>query len=176
MRRLALVAMTLFLAAIAPTVAASNDLGIHTGTNGYLEVRQYFVQTQTAAQISWNNSNNINPTDLTVVMCTQNGSVSCGIKEVNIADSDWGDSGWYGQWDCISWESPTVCDTGWVDLNTYYGPYTDNVMRSLVCHEVGHAMGLAHTSDSTSCLLTYSPPWPVYLNAHDVGIINSKYP
>lgn len=161
----------------ATVVLGTNDLGFTTGTNTILTIRQWYLAVQTANAVSFNNTNSVDPTDLTTQTCTQNNNVSCSLKEVNIEDSDFGDVGWVGEQYCASWQTPyTVCDYGSVLINQYYGPYTDNVMRSIVCQEVGHAMGLDHhATDTTSCMLELSPPWPVYLNTHDKNLINSKY-
>lgn len=172
-RMLAVVFGVVLGSAVASTALGSNDIGYEMGTNTILTIRQWYLQVQTAYAVTYNNSNNVDPTDLSTQTCTQNNNVSCSVKEVNIEDDDYGDTGWYGWSPCQSWETPTVCDWGITFINLHYAPYTDNKMRSLVCHEVGHHISLAHSTESNSCMVVLG--FPVFLTTHDKGVVNSNY-
>lgn len=113
------------------------------------------------------------PTDLTV---TQYSTTSC-TQETCVMDSNYGNNGAYGWNACYpgatSGSHPNqTCSNDWVRLNEY--PYAQRpTADALACHELGHAVGLQHTSDS-SCLSTALPGFTV-LTSHDRGNINARY-
>jgi hypothetical protein len=45
----------------------------------------------------------------------------------------------------------------------------------VTCHEVGHGIGLDHSTDSTSCLQTNNVYSVVHYSAHDVNHINGRW-
>ena len=98
-------------------------------------------------------------------------------KEVNVFDFDYGDTGWFGRWYCNTWGAGNVCNVGTVNINLFPKPplpLNDIEARSIVCEEVGHSVGLAHSGAADSCM---SQDWnDTLLNAHDKGeILNGRY-
>jgi len=47
--------------------------------------------------------------------------------------------------------------------------------RFLTCHELGHGIGLDHSTDSTSCLQTGQAYSVTHYSAHDVAHINGRW-
>lgn len=92
-------------------------------------------------------------------------------------DSNYGNNGVYGWNACYpggtSGSHPNqTCSNDWVRLNTYaYAQRPSN--DALACHELGHAVGLRHTT-ATSCLNTTLPGSTV-LTDHYRTHINGHY-
>jgi hypothetical protein len=120
--------------------------------------------------------NEYNPTDLTVY---QYSTTSC-TQETCAMDSDYGNNGVYGWNACYpgatSGSHPNqTCSNDWVRFNTYFTPPSPG--HSYVsCHELGHAVGLRHSSENASCLRTVLAGGnTAALTSHDRGHINSHY-
>jgi hypothetical protein len=114
----------------------------------------------------WNEDNNVVWSD---VFPTSSHTPCLG--EVDVFDGDYGDTNWSGFYDCLDFDDP-VCSWGRIRLNLFYS-HDLSARRWVVCQEVGHSLGLNHSSDSNSCMKnTYdSSPW---LTSHDLAEINSQ--
>ncbi len=80
-----------------------------------------------------------------------------------------------GHVQCVSTNSATRCEKHEMRFDTSYtsGATTTN-RRSLACHENGHTIGLAHRTDSTSCMEPALNGVTAY-SSHDVAHINANY-
>lgn len=178
--------MILMLGA-APVALASNfgstgNSGLTGTTNGVwlTNNRNFYVGrvalTSTySAAVSSVMTNHYNPTDLIVYVSSPSYCDSSSI-DACVFDSNFGDNGLNGWNACdgpVSGSHPTRrCDTQWVRINTYYSPPANRI----VCHEVGHSVGLRHTSDAASCLKRSADGGnSSSLTAHDKGHINANY-
>jgi hypothetical protein len=62
-----------------------------------------------------------------------------------------------------------------ITLDTTFGRTSSSAKRrNTSCHELGHSLGLKHTSDRTSCMLSYSSTVK-YPSRTDVKTLNSMY-
>jgi hypothetical protein len=64
---------------------------------------------------------------------------------------------------------------GRFDLADFDG-FTALEKRAVTCHELGHGIGLDHSTDSTSCMQTNDPsPGDKYYSSHDIAHINGRW-
>lgn len=121
-------------------------------------------------------TNQFNPTDL-VATVEANNETCARTSRVCAFDSNYGNNGLYG-WTACNYGSvgsnPTrTCAHQWVRFNEAYTPPS---YQRLVCHELAHAVGLRHGSQTSSCV--YSPiddANTAALTAHDIAHINARY-
>lgn len=157
-RRTTRVAMTLTAAVLgagamtAGPAVATNDLGVQVpdGTPVYLYRNALTPGFSDAAE--YVRQYGINPTDMTSLYAS---SVSGAY--VNIVDNDYGATGWNGLYDCGTGPNRGVCSRGDVLINLYSpyipgGSWSTTERRSLMCEEVGHAIGLAHDKSRNGCM------------------------
>jgi hypothetical protein len=155
------------LAALPAVASAGNDLGHKAGSNATVTFNHSLLETNAHNAAHYNDENSIEPTDISTTLYHETAGM-----EVNIYDYAYGNTGWYGRWYCRAW-SGSVCLEGVVQINLSYGPYTVTEMRSLMCEEVGHSVGLAHSGETASCM---SQRWDrTLLTSHDKGILNARY-
>lgn len=96
--------------------------------------------------------------------------------DVCVYDYNYGDNGLNGWNACAGTTSgshPTQrCSLDYVRINTYYSPPA----KRIACHELGHSVGLRHTSDSASCLKrTADGGTSSDLTSHDRTHLNNTY-
>ncbi|WP_147425374.1 hypothetical protein [Bailinhaonella thermotolerans] len=104
---------------------------------------------------------------------------------VDTWDLDWDGSttgyNLYGYAKCVKAIAPTPSEDDWrcdqyevrFDLRDVDGFSTDQ-RRALACHEVGHTVGLSHSTESSSCLRTGAHTTVKY-SAHDVSHLYTRY-
>ncbi|MGE4427684.1 MAG: matrixin family metalloprotease [Solirubrobacteraceae bacterium] len=68
---------------------------------------------------------------------------------VHAVDTNYGNTGWGG----YAYNAGYHAGHGHLQLNTYYS-YTANMRKVLACHELGHFIGMAHSSDASDCMVT----------------------
>lgn len=127
--------------------------------------------TLTAAQ--WSDTNNLEALDMSTAIYT------CGAdpleREINIFDADYGDVSWAGLWTCnlpVSHMGVIACEAATIQISTRSVNASSplDYDRAVLCHEHGHAVGLAHNavscmkSQPTSSNITYSIPEKADLN------------
>lgn len=105
--------------------------------------------------------------------------------DVLVTDYDYGMTGILGWTECLPSSATTGthpalrCDRQKVRLNGSYPEYfeTSRARRSLTCHEVGHTIGLRHTTDSESCMRSPFDPddFDTLTSSHDNAEINAHY-
>lgn len=153
---------------LAGSAIASNWLGLTAGSDSTVTFSQYYLTTDFHDAFHWSDVNNVEPTDISTTLYHEASG-----KEVEIWDNDYGETEWAGGYVCET-ESGTVCLKGIVYFNLYYGPYSPTQERHLACQEVGHAVGLDHSSEGSSCMkpAAYSN---TSFTSHDDGEVNAKY-
>jgi hypothetical protein len=79
---------------------------------------------------------------------------------------------WWGLWTCDTLVSGSsiLCNKGTLRLNLSWGTPT----TAVTCHEVGHSVGLDHSTDADSCMQAVAGTANDY-NAHDRSHIDGFY-
>ena len=122
-------------------------------------------------------ANDFDPTDLVAYETTTTA------YDVIVSDGNFGSNGWWGYTFCPSTATtggtnPNVWCRGQVlRYNTTYRTvaFSTPLQRAyMACHELGHTVGLRHTTDSGSCMYPDLVTTGV-LTGHDIAHINSKY-
>jgi hypothetical protein len=95
--------------------------------------------------------------------------------QINLENSNYGDTGWAGLAGGSGSGEACVFDFGTARLNSYYlDGYGTNVKKHAACHEVGHVIGLDHSSDD-GCMnpdLGTTRPYPA---SEDVDMLDVVY-
>ena len=111
------------------------------------------------------------PTNLTFVKTTCEGAM---IKSFN---DDYGDTGWYGECN-IYYDDDNYILRATSQVNLYYSLNTRQ-WQQVLCHEIGHGVGIGHQSEDGSDLDTCMD-YDIYNsnrypNKHDVDILDVLY-
>lgn len=69
---------------------------------------------------------------------------------------------------------PNQCAHWHLVVNSYFGHAEGDERKSIMCHELGHTVGLKDTTPSTTCMREGSV-YPLHFDSHDVSQINSHY-
>ncbi len=104
-----------------------------------------------------------------------NGCPGGGRHCVNVYNAYYGATGWAG---LTTWGTDSTGDYDnttnvTVKLNDTYGGTAAN-HRNVACHELGHALGLAHNTSTGSCLY-YMQGTTLYPNSDDFNILPRMY-
>lgn len=116
------------------------------------------------------------PTDLTILQSTTTSCIVSG--DMCAMDSDYGDNGVFGWNACYPGSTAgnhpnQTCNNDWVRLNTHYVPPT---YQYNACHEIGHATGLRHNLDQSSCVKrAIDGGDSLVISNHDAGHLNAHY-
>ncbi len=100
---------------------------------------------------------------------------------IKVYSRNYGPTSWAGR--TITWGLDGRIYKAKVQFNDYFGNYFGprgprpiaNYHHSIACHELGHAVGLGHNSDETSCMTT-GGTWPIRGSAEDYGMLRRIYP
>ena len=154
------------------SVVATNLLGHRAGYDQYVTVAKMFLTNQMDFAVEFNVNFNWNPTDI-----NSNGWiwVNDSGKEADVYDANYSAT-WYGKWTCLDFDW-SVCRNSKVQINMSYGPYTDTEAKSLVCEEMGHAVGLAHREVNYSSCMKRPVCWSCTFlgDPHDVDHLDAIY-
>lgn len=172
-----LVAVAMIALIPANSAIGTNLLGHRAGQNSTITVEGCNLESHISNAYTWTLVNNIIPTDISVsaYACSSNG------REIEVYDGNYGDTGWAGRWFCSSWDIDFIaCTVGTIQINTRNPGYVHSgtsvdYHRAVLCHEFGHAVGLAHTTSTSSCMRNPAVSAAKYYNSHDKIHINSLY-
>lgn len=171
---------------VAPPVALATNFG--SSASGYRLAEDSYpgvakLNLSYAASDGVNHTviNVYNPTDLLgAILNNQTNCADSLGHDVCVLDANYGTTGWYGITECIGTSfgsHPNMrCTRSRVRLNLTYYSFWQNFPRHLVCHEMGHSVGLQHRGSGSTCL--YTPafgPFPNYWDAHDNAHVNAHY-
>jgi hypothetical protein len=146
------------------------------------------VTTNLVSATHWAMDNVYTP-DTVITMISTDGDD----YDVRVFDNDYGDNGLFAWVNC-----PPGADEGGTNPNRWchgqtlqynlnatvaYGSDTQMERRSRACHELGHTVGLQHTSNDASCMQRYhedgwmdpGPNRSTTLSNHDENHINGYY-
>lgn len=175
----------------AVVLGAPQALAGHFGSNGsgddgvrLTPNKNYHVQGRALTTTASGNASDTVFTDYAptnLVVQWSSGAASC-TGDVCIYDSDYGDNGWLGLYDCDLGTSAgshpnMTCSRGRVLLNQWSGlPSGVALSEYNICHELGHSVGLNHNSHNSSCVKRYVDGGRANtLSGHDVEEIDAHY-
>jgi hypothetical protein len=109
----------------------------------------------------------LEPTDMTTQLQTSSNNDT----DVITYDDSYGANNLAAWWMCdlLVSGSTSLCNRGRIVINLYYGTATYGV----ACMEVGHGVGLDHSTNTGSCM--HDPPSYADYDTHDKGHINGYY-
>lgn len=115
------------------------------------------------------------PTDLDVFTSAPS-SCPDASYDTCVYDSAYGNNGYFGWNQCAGTTSGShpnqVCSVTYVKINESKSPPA----RRVTCHELGHSLGLRHTSEQASCVKeTAAGGNSESLSQHDKDHINARY-
>lgn len=144
--------------------------GVWLQVNSTWTVAKVSLEAGTANAVDSVMSTQYGPTVLNVSVST----ASCASYDTCVSDSWYGANGAAGWNQCAGTTAGShpnqTCTQTFVKVNLSYAIDEDVV----VCHELGHSVGLRHTSSTTSCM--YTSATTVYvLEPHDIGHIDGHY-
>jgi hypothetical protein len=94
-----------------------------------------------------------------------------GARNLRVCDYNWGATGWAGRatWDFCDYGGTSHVCAGGIKVNRQYGT-SYAFYRQVLCHEIGHYMGLDDRTSGSGCMRTAVPPETQYQtpSAHDV--------
>ncbi|WP_161886235.1 matrixin family metalloprotease [Marisediminicola antarctica] len=174
-RQRGVLVLSVVLALVGSTLAASPAFATHQGTagSGRLYTPNWSVcNAGASAGVSGTNwaIGQINPTDVNASVVGCPGSWNVSVNSVSYPET------WYGATSCFTAVQNGVCGSGkGVKLNTRTLTTTQQWQKTAL-HELGHVAGLGHRTVDTSVMASgASPPVSQYLDQHDRDSINASY-
>ena len=142
-------------------------------TNNYLwYVGKRDLTSTYGPAVSGSVNNDYAPTDLDPTVSVAS-SCPDASYDLSVFDSNYGDNGLNGWNQCAGDTTGShpnqVCSLGFVKINLFYDPPAAHI----ACHEMGHSIGLRHTTNDGSCLKQNGPSSA--LTTHDESQINGHY-
>jgi hypothetical protein len=123
------------------------------------------------AVTKWNETSGID----SIYRTASNGCDGAPVHCVHVYSGNYGDNGWYGLTTRTLNAANTYFSTAKVELNDYYGG-SETEKWSSACHELGHVLGLGHSTANSSCLYTpRSPSRSKYPNADNYNLVERYY-
>ncbi len=179
-----------FIALIAHSPPASGDNwagasgiyglcsdGINRTDSATMSFHYQDLSAHMTSRVNWVRTERIHPTDLhTSIHAAATSSTDVIVLDQYYDDYcglNW-DRGVWGLYNCRSIRSDRSCEQAHVRFNnTFTTGFTANQRNSLVCHEVGHAIGLIHR-EATGCIRVGNLSHSGY-STHDRAHINNAF-
>lgn len=182
-----MVGFTVSALLLGSTVAAATNWGSTapggTPTNAVSLLPNSTMVVQRVNLTSANNTavsaaaiNQYLPTEL--ILCVPAGTGTCATgQRACVFDGEYGNNGLLGWATCGGTSAGTnpnrTCTRPFVRLNLTYNPVS---RQRLACHELGHTVGLRHSTQTASCMITnIANGTTSALTAHDSAHINARY-
>lgn len=161
----------------ATGTTACDRLNMHDAYDYRLQYRRAGVSSALSSAVYWVMVNRINPTDLTSV------STSSSSADISIHDGNYTSWCGYNWWTTNS--SGTVgaakcsalirqeCDRHTVAIHQgYIANRSTTIHKRLVCHEIGHTLGITHnhhtSSGLRSCMKNPAASGKTYFSDHEI--------
>jgi hypothetical protein len=141
---------------------ANYSIKFYNGASG-----DYYTAFQQEAKLD---STAISPwTDVYLSQVSSHGATD----HINCYSGFYGTTGWAGLASLVKLNGCIILD-GHAQINrTYADAYSMTWKKHIACHELGHLLGLAHTSSTSSCL---GPNWNSHtLDSSEKALVNSLY-
>jgi hypothetical protein len=147
----------------------------------------YFTYEDTHAAVedaaTWVRNNLLNPTDLNTYMVASQGDhtdvVVLDRYYTDYCNQNWSQDGWtgiLGYTTCEARSSTDRCDKQVVRISdTVIDWVSTNGDRELLCHEIGHAIGLGHRSAAAGCMYQPFSGEELHYTSHDRDHINANW-
>jgi hypothetical protein len=163
----------------AVTLAANQALAFNAmphnaGYDSTVTFNKSYLTAQFSMAFNKDDELSNEPTQITTWVWTSNSTQDNSGKEINVYDTDYSPSTWYGVWQCRIYDGASCLDAK-VQMNQRY-VYTDTQARSLMCEEIGHGVSLDHLDwDYASCMKRPTCWDCMLLHSHDWTHIDFKY-
>lgn len=153
-----------------PNDGTSNCIEYHFNEGDFI---RFFVEGQNVdgwtTALSWNRTNNVDPTDLDSSMASSHANSDSVIVA---ADFEFPGNKLADAFCVDESADETICFHWHLRMDTSKGPFTLADRKHMVCHEEGHAVGLRHI-DAQGCV---APGTSQLWSSHDISHINTYYP
>lgn len=161
----------------AGAAIAGNANGYRAGLDSTVSFNHSSLTTIFHDAAHTTDSTDIEPTDITTSLFHDTAG-----KEISIYDFTY-ESQYYGWYECHAseWKNQkTICYNGHVHIDLFDPPggsYSVTEANALMCQEVGHSVGLAHSVQWGSCMYDPLPTrwFETDFSTHDDGVVNGIY-
>jgi hypothetical protein len=169
------------VASAAGAVSGSGG-GIYWQASANWDVAGVLLGTTTRNSAGSAVGNQYGPTDLNATYSGNAGTSCPSSAETCVYDDNYGNTGWYGIAECIGTTAGSdpnaTCSRSQVRIDQYTGsPYVAGIAESPynLCHEIGHSVGLRHTTSNT-CLKRYVDGGSAtFINQAEINELNAHY-
>lgn len=163
--------------------ATSPSSSVNLGNDANHTYRFYLADPPRRAATDWAAQNDYIGTPVSLFRLADAASGTDRTMDVMVADGDYGDNGAIGWVQCPAGaitngvHPDRTCYGQILRYNLFYAAYYDTTaeQQRTACHELGHTVGLRHTSNTTTCMKSSAPLSTSYFDSHDKGHLNGYY-
>ena len=172
-------ALSAVILTIAIVFMFNSNVYAYSLLSGYYTFFSYDIPVAYQQKGTRNDSSYINSAILrwnAVVNLTVYRDDDWGGARIGIDSNDYGNTTWVGK--CI-WPNFLVCDWAYIKINDYHltrGSYPVGDSINATLHEMGHAFGVDHSSNSSNLMYGSVNGTIVYPQQDDKNGVNAVYP
>lgn len=182
-RRLAEIGLVVAVAVASfavPALAVTNGWRAYDPNEGSLStvtMEKCWLTSAVSSAQTWSKSNNVSPLDVNPLVYGCQYPVYYKY-EIVVYDYDYGDTGWAGRWTCVNKQYVSGidnCKAAKIQIHTdHINGSNTNYDKAVLCHEHGHALGLAHNGGST-CMTNPATSSNKYYKSSEKSELNGIY-